>query len=350
MIGLQTDLPVFSKSRGAAVVLGLGINGLAIVRSLAEKGVEVWGVYTKDSEFGRFSRYCDSIRFPSLEDGENNFLQKLIDTLGNREQKPVLYTGSDELVMFMSRNSAHLEKYFRFVLPDHEILESLTEKNLSASYVSEKGLTIPKTYIPGGPTDIKDISQEIGYPCLLKPVDSFTVNLGRKNMTFSDEKSLREFLQERPDLIDHVVIQQIIPGGDSNICQATTYVSSDGGISPIFTMRKIRQQPPEFGITSYGVSETIPEIKEIVSHFLTSIQYIGFASLEFKQHPMTGEWFFIELNPRLPYYHSLIRDSGINFPYMYYEDMLDMDPLGTSVHQQKNGILWMSFDNDSASF
>jgi predicted ATP-grasp superfamily ATP-dependent carboligase len=153
--------------------------------------------------------------------------------------------------------------------------------------VSKKGLKIPKTYVYGKKEGLKKFPTR-WITRVLKPVDSFTVNLGRKNITFADNKSLSEFMQKRSDLIDNVIIQQIVPGGDSNTYQATTYVSEAGCIPQIFTMRKIRQYEPDFGITSYGVSETIPEVKEIVLNFLNSIQYRGFASIEFKRHPTTG--------------------------------------------------------------
>jgi predicted ATP-grasp superfamily ATP-dependent carboligase len=120
--------PRVSSKRSSAVVLGLGINGLAIVRSLAEKGINVFGVYTEDSEYGRFSRFCNAIRFQALDHGEDIFLQKLVETLGNGEDKSVLYAQSDEYVMFMSRNRNLLSKFFRFLLPDHEALESLSKK------------------------------------------------------------------------------------------------------------------------------------------------------------------------------------------------------------------------------
>jgi predicted ATP-grasp superfamily ATP-dependent carboligase len=149
--------------------------------------------------------------------------------------------------------------------------------------------------------------------------------------------------------MEHVIIQQIIPGGDSNTYQATTYVTRDGDISPIFTMRKIRQYLPDYGITSFGISEDVPQIREKVQKFLASIEYKGFISIEFKRHPHTGEWFYIETNPRLPYYHALMLDSGINFPYIYYQDMLGFKSVSRPLYQ-KNGIRWINFRCDIGSF
>lgn len=333
-----------------AVILGLGINGLALVRSLAEKGINVLGVYTESDEFGRFSRYCKAIRFPALDNGEDIFLQKLIENLGDSKEKPVLYSQSDLYVMFISRNRSLLGKYFRFLLSDHELLETLVSKERSTTFLASTGFQIPETYFINEKNNIDQILDRIKYPCLMKPVNSFSTDFEQKTLIFPEENSLKGFLRKRKELSGQVIIQQIIPGGDSNTYQATTYVSQDGIVSTIFTMRKIRQYPPNFGITSNGISEEITQIKEKVQNFIRSVPYRGFLSLEFKKHPQTNEWFYIELNPRLPYYHRLIYDSGINFPYIYYEDMLGRKSDTTLITNQINGIQWINFSGDFGSF
>lgn len=331
-----------------AVILGLGINGLGIARSLGVKRVKVWGVYERDDEVGRMSRYCKPVLFPKLEDDEKVFLEKLICELGDKNNKPILYCESDRYIFFVSKYRAELESYFRFLLPDKQLLETLISKERSVKFVASKGILIPETYFPGKNEDIEELTRKIKYPCLMKPLDSFSKNIKWKTKIFLDSTSLNKFLFEQKDIIGRVIVQEIIPGGDPNTYQATTYVSKHGHISPVFTMRKLRQNPPDFGITSCGISEDVPQLKKIVRDFLASINYRGFASIEFKEHPQTRDWYYIELNPRLPYYHSLIYDSGINLPYIYYKDMLDADE--NPIFYQRNGIIWIDFIGDVYSF
>lgn len=337
-----------TQAHAEAVILGSGTNGLAIARSLGKKGVKVLAVTDRDYNLCRFSCYCRSVRFPSLKDGEDLFLRNLIEQLGDSNKKPVLFSESDLYVMFMSRHREQLQKYFRFLLPDHELLNNIVSKERSVTFMREKGLRAPATYFLSG-NNLKEILGDIQYPCLMKPIDSFSTRLDRKTMIFSDRSSLEIFLRERTDLIDQVIIQRIIPGGDSNIYQATTYVAKDGSVAPIFTMRKIRQCPPDFGITSFGISEDVPYLREQVLKLLSSIRYRGFISMEFKMDPDTLEWFYIESNPRLPYYHSLMRDCGINYPYTYYQDMVNPGFKIFSLQRQKNGVKWIYFVNDLRS-
>lgn len=336
----------YSCHKPNAVVLGMGVNGLAIVRSLAMYGVEVLGAYVEENEFGRHSRYCKPIRLPRLEHGEKDFLRELIEKVGDPVGKPVLLSQSDQYVMCMSRNREELQAYFRFVLPEHELLEDLVRKDRSVRYVAEKGLRVPETYIGSKNDRVEEIVVRVTFPCVVKPVDSFSVNFGAKVLTFSDKESLELFLRNRPELLGNIVIQELVPGGDSNIYQATCFRQKGANEWPIFTMRKIRQYPAGFGITSYGISESVPPLEKIVREFLLTINYQGFISIEFKKHLQTGEWFFIEANPRLPYYHALIHDSGINFPYMYYENALGVKVNGDGCLAQKDGVRWVNLASD----
>jgi len=334
-----------------AVVLGLGINGLGIVRSLGKKGVEVWGVYESENEPGRFSKYVQAAKFPSLKNNESLFLQKLIDDFGDTDNKAILFAPSDLYVVFMSQKRDLLQKYFRFNLPENEVLESLISKERASDYARKRGLQVPKTYTIKKNEDIENVLINIELPCVVKPVDSFSSGLKKKALIFTEHRSLNEFLKNNKDIIDQIIIQQIIPGGDENIYQATSYVTREGVISPIFTMRKIRQYRPDFGITSYGISENVPEIKEKLQNFIESMNnYKGFISVEFKKHPLNGEWYYIETNPRLPYYNSLIYDAGINYPYIYYLDMLEKNNLEWPRADQKEGVRWINFTSDLLSF
>lgn len=338
------------RFRGKAVILGMGINGLALARSLGRQGIDVHGVYVKDDEPGRRSRYCSSVRFPSLRDGEEAFLGKLTHELGDREKKPVLFSESDLYIMFMSHNRERLQEFFRFILPERGLLETLVRKERTSFFVAGKGFAIPETYYWGTGCALQEMLDRIEYPCLMKPIDSFSTAFVKKNARFSDRTSLELFLKERPELFGHVIIQNIIPGGDANTFQATTYVSTAGDIAPIFTMRKTRQCPPDFGVTSYGVSEEVPYLQKAVRELLASIQYRGFISMEFKLHPRTGKWFYIETNPRLPYYHSLMYDAGINYPYLYFRDMAGSPVASSSLPSQRNGVTWICLGRDVESF
>jgi len=81
---------------------------------------------------------------------------------------------------------------------------------------------------------------------------------------------------------DHIVIQELIPGGGS--AQFSYAAVWDRG-APIASMvaRRTRQYPTDFGRTSTFV-ETIhnAQVEEAATKFLGSLNYSGIAEIEFK--------------------------------------------------------------------
>lgn len=103
-INLNKDRLVFSLSVNRlksltmykspiAVILGLGINGLGIIRSLSEESIKTIGFYHDHKEIGRYSKYCIPIKCPHINEGEK-LLYFLIDFGSKLKRKAVLFTYS----------------------------------------------------------------------------------------------------------------------------------------------------------------------------------------------------------------------------------------------------------------
>ena len=122
-----------------AVVLGLGAGGLDAVRSLGKQGIEVYGIFTREDEAGRFSRYCSSLLFPPIKPDSNLFLERLIGFAKNIQKKAVLIPATDEFVNFICKYREILVEYFLFQIPDGDFIEKLLNKaiwfNLQANIV-----------------------------------------------------------------------------------------------------------------------------------------------------------------------------------------------------------------------
>jgi predicted ATP-grasp superfamily ATP-dependent carboligase len=66
----------------------------------------------------------------------------------------------------------------------------------------------------------------------------------------------------------------------------------------------------------------IPALPQIAADFLRTIGYYGIAEVEFMQDTQTGVYKLIEVNPRFWGWHSLAIAAGVDFPYLWYQDML----------------------------
>ncbi|MBF8301732.1 MAG: ATP-grasp protein-like protein [Candidatus Dadabacteria bacterium] len=72
------------------------------------------------------------------------------------------------------------------------------------------------------------------------------------------------------------MIQEIIPGPASNMYNYTVYINSESCISARFLRIKVRQDPPEFGITRVGISKNrVLEVEEFAEKLLKNLSLKG---------------------------------------------------------------------------
>jgi predicted ATP-grasp superfamily ATP-dependent carboligase len=118
----------------------------------------------------------------------------------------------------------------------------------------------------------------------------------------------------------------------------------------IYTGRKIRQYLPDFGVTCFGESVIEPKVLELTIEFLQKIKFKGLGTAEFAKDRIGGEYLFLELNGRSYYHNILFTDCGINLPYINYCDLTGQPLHHYSELRQIEGIKWLDFNRDSASF
>ncbi|MEH7510850.1 carbamoyl-phosphate synthase, partial [Priestia megaterium] len=113
----------------SAVILDLSANGVGIIRSLARKGIKVYAFDTKKPYKIGKSRLATCGICPNPLTEEKKLLDFLINLSKKIGLKPVLYTGADDYVQFISKNRDELLKYFLFLFPDDCLIEQVLDKN-----------------------------------------------------------------------------------------------------------------------------------------------------------------------------------------------------------------------------
>lgn len=332
-----------------AVVLGLGVNGCGVVRSLGRKGIPVIGIYTQSHEAGRFSRYCHAMKFPVLEHQEEAFLHDLLQ-LGEQLERPPLFPTSDEFLYFLSNHREELKKYYRFNISDMQTLQMIIKKNGTQELAERCGVPIPKTRYPQAFEEVEVLCREMNFPCIIKPLDTFSVKFPElaKNVIVINPDRLRTFYQMYPHLLEQSVIQEIIRGGDGYIFICAAYLDASSEPLATYTGRKIRQYPPDYGVTCLGESIYLPELEEMTLQFLKKIKFRGLVAAEYVRDRESGAFYFLELNARSYYHNLLFTDCGVNLAYVAYQDLLGekAEPLRP---RQKEGIKWLDFQRDLSS-
>jgi len=308
------------------VLLGVGdANGVGVVRSLGRNGVPVLGIETNLMSLGMVSRYCRGLVAPDPKKyPEDKFVDFLIRLGQQQKTKSVLFPAREDLEIIALRNRDKLEKYYDFALAKLEIVEKIMDKEKFCHSLENLDIPYPQTYFCGSEKEIEEISKTIAYPCIIKPTTS---------MEFGKEFGVKVFKANSPEqLIDsyrktqkrgyRIIIQEIIPGDDTELYSFFGYFDRNSKLLAAFTLVKIRQYPPGFGVTALGKNADAPQIIELCTKYLQSIGYHGLMDAEFKKDSRDGKFKFIEVNARLGIQNGLALRCGVNLPLVAYNDMI----------------------------
>jgi len=171
---------------------------------------------------------------------------------------------------------------------------------------------------------LKAMMPELTFPVLVKPAIAhhFWYRVGVKMFRANTPEELIQKYLEASRILDssEIMIQELIPG-DLNLLYTFGSFFKEGKPLAIWTGKKIRQRPMDFGNCTCAISERVPELVEIGTRFLNAIDYYGLSELEIKKDCRDGEFKLIEMNARTWLWHSLAIRCGVDFPHMLYKDV-----------------------------
>jgi D-aspartate ligase len=323
-----------------AVVLSSHTVGLAIIRSLGMMGVPITAMYYERQDMGFVSKYVQKrVAVPHPERNENEFLRILMEH-ADPGVRPVLIPADDATLATVSKHKKRLESRYIVACPEAHITERFITKKYTYEIAGKVGVRVPKTMVPRSVDDIEGCARGIGFPCLVKPCQShrYVELFKRKMTTVTNLDEMRTEFRRATDAGIEVMIQELIPGADS---QGANYNSYFWNGEPLveFTAAKVRLSPPGFGVPRVVVSRDIPEIVELGRRVLGAMGFYGYSCMEFKQDPRDGEYTLMEVNGRHNRSGLLALRCGVNFPWIEYQHLSGAGlprPL-----RPRNGIYWI---------
>jgi predicted ATP-grasp superfamily ATP-dependent carboligase len=306
------------------VILNMFYSGLAIARQLHGKGMRVIGLSADRAIYGNFTRLCEVRRAPNSKDdpqGLREFLLQAADLQG-----AIIFPTRDADVIFLDRFRSDLEPRYRLAIPPAECLRRTIDKHQLARIALDAGIAVPRTLQLDSAAELDRVAEEVGFPCVVKPVSSFQWHQGdawqrvgsRKAIRINDRKTLVSEYHEISQVTPQVLIQEWIPGGVDQIVVLGGYVGEDSELLSYFTARKILQSPDDCGTGCIVRSEPIDDIVEPTRTLFRALRYQGMAEVEYKYDARTGEYKLIEINTRHWDQHQLGDASGANLSWVAY--------------------------------
>lgn len=330
------------------VLLGSDANVYGMARSFFEAyGVVSAALCKRRMAATACSRFVHVVLAePRLEE-DAVFVRTLLGFAKQQKQRHpdrvlVLVSCADGYSLLLARHQAALAPFYRFACPAEQTVRTLESKAGFYRACAENGLRCPQTVVCDA-GNYAEAALPFGWPVIVKASDSAAY----WNCRFAHKKKV--FLaQDRAELnavaaaiygsgyAGQLILQEYIPGPDSQMRVLNAYCGRDGGVRLLAPGRPLLEEQTPEGIGNYAAVLTGPDVLSAaalhrIARFLQAVDWRGFANLDGKLDPRTGELVLFELNPRQGRSSYYATAAGANLARVLAEDVVFNRPARTVV-------------------
>ena len=299
--------------RDAVLVLGGYPQTLAVVRSLGAAGYQVVLGHQGDSPIAARSRYCDSTWVYSTLWQNDQFNGELKRLLRDRPEIRYIFPVAERTMqLMMATDTTDIEPEIVMVAPG--LVNDCRDKIQANSLATAAELNVPDTRLADSSGSLALACDAIGYPVIVKPLNSSKRVLGRKACILGGPEALAELFPTWPAEHSSLLVQQYVTG----TLKGADFVASAGAITGYCEAHSVRTDMPDG--TGFGVEfETIPpspDVLDATRRFASVHNYNGPGLIQFIQSDVDGRLYFLENNPRLS---AGVADSiacGVDMPLL----------------------------------
>lgn len=331
-----------------AFVFNCAYNGLSIIQTLGRQGIDV---YALDSfrNVGTTSKYGTYLKSPNPTESEDEFINFLISSGRDFEEKPVLIPTNDHWVSAVAKNREKLAEYFEPCFSEWSTIDLLLDKQQFSRWALDNDYSVPRSWtqneLASIPEDAFPIVAKRGdgryrpdimhRSSLTRKVHSlFSSGNGPDQLSeeysrvadirlqiIDSRNELDAFLRGFNDLLDKFAFEEYIRGMSDSMYTVGIY-ANEGTVKGVFTGRKVRGYPADIGDCKVGQVESVPDqLVDQAKSICDELDYTGIAEFEYKRDTKTGEFYLIEINPRSWSWVGITPASGVNLPWMAYTDL-----------------------------
>lgn len=289
-------------------------KALAIVRSLGET-FEVWTASKSPVGLARWSKYAAKHLVQATEMTRDFPLW--VRAVCEKNGITMVIPPEEESSYLLAAAKASFEERGILVLvPPLLSLWTAMDKALTVKAAKESGVPTPMTLVPGTKSDANRLSQELGFPMVVKPRYShywdgnrFWRSGGVHYVTSPSE--LSRVLDEWPTTRPLPLLQSFIPGKGKGMF---LLMGPDGKVCAEFAHERLRDlHPTGSGSVLRRAVSVDSVLREHSVRLLRHIGWSGVAMVEFRVDAH-GSPYLMEINGRFWGSLQLAIDSGVDFP------------------------------------
>ena len=225
----------------------------------------------------------------------------------------VLVANHDLHSEFVARNWDALSAHYALPFPSMEVIDYVTDKGAFARLCNDLGVPTPATVV----VSFRDFSTAEAW---VAPEIPFAFPVVAKAARGNDYDGLEfegkrkiwfvESAQELDELWARLgevgfkgdfVVQELIPGDNTQMRSVTAYVDSKGCMTLIGSARVLLEDhaPTMIGNPVAMITESFQQLWADAQRILEAANYRGFANFDVKIDPRDGRALFFEVNPRI---------------------------------------------------
>ncbi|NLM06711.1 MAG: hypothetical protein GX219_07315 [Tissierellia bacterium] len=336
------------------VILGTDVNAYGMARAFYEE-------YGKKSLLigrGRLfmtenTKILDVLVYEELTDDFVGTLTRISESLKDRYDVLILIASSDEYAAHAIKHKEELKDIYSMPFIDYRLFDRLSDKKSFYETCEEYGLDYPKTAFISR-DNYREVENKFGYPVVLKASNSvkyLALDFEGKKKAFiiDSEEELRDVLNKiyQTQYDDYMILQDFIPGDDSNMYVLNAYVNSAGEVSLMALGHSLMEDPSPDLIGNYlAITDTNGDkIYPMYKKFLEEIAYTGFANFDMKYDRRDGKYKVFEINLRQGRSSFFTTLAGANLSRALVDDFVE-GKRGETTYPDKE-FLWLGANFDT---
>jgi predicted ATP-grasp superfamily ATP-dependent carboligase len=305
---------------------------LAAARSLVRAGFQVGVAAARRLSLAGVSRGVHRLRLSSHPLTDPSAYAAEVGGLARRLNVRVLLPVTDASVEALLAHSRHIPPSVALPFPDLASYRLASDKAAMLDRARRAGLAVPETIRLENAEALLPAADF--FPAVLKPHRSVVSTAadadrnggnGRRHLTvrFVDTPDeCRAFVHTLPKTAFPLLLQRRVRGRGEGLF----VLRWNGRVVAEFAHRRLREKPPEGGVSVYRESIALDgELVEAGRRLLEDLNWQGVAMIECKRDPDTGRHVFMEVNGRLWGSLQLAIDAGVDFPALLVACALGKD-------------------------
>lgn len=280
--------------------------GVPVIRSLKESeefDLRIVGLVYETLEPGIYMEgLCDKIfQIPYPSAGSNELIDR-IEQIHQKEPINVLIPNFDaELFSFMKNEARLLRSGIHTFLPTMEQFQE-RDKDKLPEYGEKYNIKVPASLNLGSQNQIGEIKEKFEYPVMVKGkfYDAF--------MAYNPEQVKQAFNKISSKWGLPVIVQEFVKGTEVNVIAL-----GDGMGNTIAAVPMRKQYITDKGKAWGGITLSDEKMLDITRSLIRKTSWKGGMELELIK-TMKGEYYLIEINPRIPAWVYLAVGAGQNIP------------------------------------